>query len=138
MLQEISKAELPMEVVKYDVPNLYPEDPYFIIDHPELDNNCQQEFRTRDHRDELNMIEVVFDPINVETTIIVEVTTKIELKPILNESVKGLIQFLVIVDKLAIEEIDEFNSFSSDKRNKARVTKNSCDMEGRKLEVIIP
>ncbi|KAH1107829.1 hypothetical protein J1N35_011597 [Gossypium stocksii] len=88
MLQEISKA-LPLkeEVVH---PNLNPEDPCFIINHPELDNNSQQEFGTRDHGDELKMAEVVSDTIDVETTrtvdvavdVKVEVTTNMELNPI--------------------------------------------------------
>ncbi|KAK5794377.1 hypothetical protein PVK06_035600 [Gossypium arboreum] len=57
-----------------------------------------------------------------------------ELKPILNESLEEPIHFLAIVEKVPAEDIDEFESFSSDKGNKVQVTKTSRDMEGRKLE----
>ncbi|KAK5812501.1 hypothetical protein PVK06_027933 [Gossypium arboreum] len=36
------------------------------------------------------------------------------------------------------EDADELDSFSSDKGNKTRVTKTSYDIEGKKLEAIIP
>ncbi|KAK5838660.1 hypothetical protein PVK06_007395 [Gossypium arboreum] len=88
----------------------------------------------------------VFDPINIETNITVdiatgvkvEVTTNMELKPILNESVEKLIDFLAITEKVPVEETNELDSFSSERGNKALVTKTLRDMEGRKLEAIIP
>ncbi|KAH1056330.1 hypothetical protein J1N35_034395 [Gossypium stocksii] len=63
------------------------------------------------------------------TDVKVEVTTNVEFKPIQNESVEELIHFLAIVEKVSAEEIDEFKSFSSDKGNKARVTKTSHGRE---------
>ncbi|KAH1107078.1 hypothetical protein J1N35_010846, partial [Gossypium stocksii] len=61
-----------------------------------LDDGNQQEFGIRDCVDELNILEVVFDPIDIELDITidvvadikVEVTTNIELKLILNEGVE--------------------------------------------------
>ncbi|KAK5845342.1 hypothetical protein PVK06_001514 [Gossypium arboreum] len=61
-----------------------------------------------------------------------------ELKPILNESVEEPIHFLAITEKVLAEEIDEFHLFLSKKGNKTRETKNSHDMEWRKLNAIIP
>ncbi|KAK5775325.1 hypothetical protein PVK06_043202 [Gossypium arboreum] len=122
----------------HDVPHLDPEDPHIIVNHPGLDNSSQQEFAIGDHGDELNIVKAVSDPIHEETDIIVDVTTNMEFKPILNESVEEPINFLAIAENVLAEEVDEFNSFSSNKGNKARVTKTSRDMEGRKLEVIIP
>ncbi|KAH1031017.1 hypothetical protein J1N35_043191 [Gossypium stocksii] len=117
----------------HDVPNLDPEDPCFIVNHPKLDNSSQQEFEIRDHEDELNMVKAISDLVDIETTITVEVTTNMELKPILNESVEEPIHFLAIAEKVPAEEIDKFNSFSFNKGNKARMTKTSHDMEGSKL-----
>ncbi|KAK5793666.1 hypothetical protein PVK06_034818 [Gossypium arboreum] len=92
------------------------------------------------------MDETVSDPIDVELDIIIDVapdvkvkvTTNIELKLILNGGVEELIHLLAIAKKESTKEIDEFNSFSSDKGIKARVTKTSRNMERRKLEGIIP
>ncbi|KAH1097447.1 hypothetical protein J1N35_014368 [Gossypium stocksii] len=92
------------------------------------------------------MDEAFSNPIDVESNIIVdlvadvkvEVTTNMELKLLLNESVEELIHFLAIAEKVPAEKIDEFNLFSSDKGNKAQVTKTSYDIEGRKLKAIIP
>lgn len=92
------------------------------------------------------MPKVVSDQIDVETDITIDVVTNVklevnidmDLKPILNESVEDSIHFLPIVEKVLTEEVDEFYSVSFDKGNKARVTKTSCDIEGRKFEVIIP
>ncbi|KAK5825655.1 hypothetical protein PVK06_020513 [Gossypium arboreum] len=72
----------------HDVPNLDPDDPCIFIDHSELNSSSQQEFGSIDHRDELNMAEEDSDPIYVESNITVGLTTNIELKPILNESVE--------------------------------------------------
>ncbi|KAH1030246.1 hypothetical protein J1N35_046117 [Gossypium stocksii] len=46
-----------------------------------------------------------------------------ELKSILNESVEEPIHFLSIAEKMPTEEVNEFDLFSSDKGNKARVSK---------------
>ncbi|KAK5802169.1 hypothetical protein PVK06_029752 [Gossypium arboreum] len=145
MLQEISEALPPQEEVVHDVLNSVHDDHYITNNRPNLDDGNQQEFRIRDCVDELNILEGVPNPISVETNIIVdattdvkvEITTNIELKSILNESVEKAIHFLAIAEKVPTKEIDEFNSFSSDKGNKARVTKTSHDMEGRKLKAII-
>ncbi|KAH1056403.1 hypothetical protein J1N35_034468 [Gossypium stocksii] len=61
-----------------------------------------------------------------------------ERKLILNESVDELIHFLAIVKKVPTKEIDELDSFSSDKGNKIRVTKTSRDIRRRKIKAIIP
>ncbi|KAK5785521.1 hypothetical protein PVK06_040113 [Gossypium arboreum] len=61
-----------------------------------------------------------------------------ELKLILDISVEELIHILAIVNKVPAKEVDEYDSFSFGKGNKARVTKTSRDMEGRKLKEIIP
>ncbi|KAK5770404.1 hypothetical protein PVK06_046554 [Gossypium arboreum] len=138
MLKEISKAVPSREEVEHDVPNLDSEDPCFIVDHLEFDNSSQQEFEIGYNGDELNMAEAVSNLIDVEITITVKLTTNMELKSILNESVEEPIHFLAIVEKVPVEEIDKFNSFSFDMGNKARMKKTSRDMEGRKLEEIIP
>ncbi|KAK5775735.1 hypothetical protein PVK06_043673 [Gossypium arboreum] len=101
----------------HDVPNLDLEKPCFIIDPPELDNNSQQKFGIEDNGDELNMTKVVSDPTDIESNITVdvaidvkvEVTTNMELKSILNGGVEELIHLLAIVEKLLVEEIDEFD-----------------------------
>ncbi|KAH1031246.1 hypothetical protein J1N35_043420 [Gossypium stocksii] len=103
-------------------------------------------FGIKDHDDELKITQGVPDPIDVESDITVdvvndvnrEVTANMEFKLILNESTEEQIHFLGIVENALAEEIDEFDSFSFDKGNKARVTKTSHDMERRKLEEIIP
>ncbi|KAK5770996.1 hypothetical protein PVK06_047164 [Gossypium arboreum] len=60
-------------------------------------------------------------------------TTKIKMR-----GVEEPIHLLAIVENVSVEEIDGFDSFSSDKGNKSRVTKTSPNMERRKLEAIIP
>lgn len=92
------------------------------------------------------MAEAVFDPINVETNIIVDVvtdvkvdvTTNVELNQIINESVEEPIHFMAKIEKVPTEKVREFITFSFSNYSKARVTKTSYDMEGRKLEAIIP
>ncbi|KAK5826177.1 hypothetical protein PVK06_021092 [Gossypium arboreum] len=136
MLQKISEALPLREEVMHDVPNLDPEDPCINVDHLKLENSSQKEFGTKYHRDKLNMAKAISNLIDIElditvdvaTNLKVEVTTNIELKPILNESVDEPIHFLAIVGKVPAKEVDEFNSFSFDKDNKARVTKTSRDM----------
>ncbi|KAK5840000.1 hypothetical protein PVK06_008861 [Gossypium arboreum] len=61
-----------------------------------------------------------------------------ELKPILNGGVEERIHLLVVAKKVSAEEINDFDSFSSHKVNKAWVTKTSRDIKRRKLEAIIP
>ncbi|KAK5784896.1 hypothetical protein PVK06_039437 [Gossypium arboreum] len=146
MLQQISKALPLRKEVIYDVLNFDHDDHYITNDRPDLDDGNQQEFEIRECVDELNILKGVPDLIDIEsditvdvaTNIKVEVTTNMELKTILNGSVEELIHFLAIVEKVSAEEIDEFNSFSSNKGNIARVKKTSRDIEGRKLEAIIP
>ncbi|KAK5839797.1 hypothetical protein PVK06_008637 [Gossypium arboreum] len=112
----------------HDVPNLDPGNPCIIIDHPILDCRSQQKFGTEDHGDDLNMAEVVSNPIDIESEITIDVATnvKVELtidmehKLILNESVEEPIHFLAIVGKVPSEEVDEFDSLSFEKGNKAR------------------
>ncbi|KAK5840537.1 hypothetical protein PVK06_009439 [Gossypium arboreum] len=92
------------------------------------------------------MDEVVFDPINIELDITVdvtddvkvEVTTSMKLKPILMGGIEKPTHLLAIAKKVSAKEIDNFDSFSSDKGNKAQVTKTSRNIEKRKLEAIIP
>ncbi|KAH1106723.1 hypothetical protein J1N35_010491 [Gossypium stocksii] len=79
-LSNIFDALPPTEEVVNDVSNLDPEDPSFIVDHPELDNNSQQEFGTGYHGDELNMAEVVSDPVDIETTIKVDAATDVRIE----------------------------------------------------------
>ncbi|KAK5819075.1 hypothetical protein PVK06_024032 [Gossypium arboreum] len=146
MLQEISELLSPREEAVYDVPNLYLEEICFNVDYLQLDDNSQQEFGTRDPRDELNMTKPVPDLIDVESGITtdvvadvkVEVTTNMEHKSIRNETGEKSIHFLAIAEKVSSSVIDKFDSFSFDKGNKAQVTKSSRDMEGWKLEPIIP
>ncbi|KAH1073532.1 hypothetical protein J1N35_025860 [Gossypium stocksii] len=86
----------------------------------------------------------VFDPINInieEEVVVdveVELTTNLELKYILNESVDELIHFLAITKEVSTKKVDEFFTFSFEEKGNARVTKASRDMEGKKFEKIIP
>ncbi|KAH1098280.1 hypothetical protein J1N35_015201 [Gossypium stocksii] len=63
IIQEISEALPLKEEAVHDVSNFDLQEPCFIVDHCELDNNSQQEFRIGDHGDELNMTKAVSDPI---------------------------------------------------------------------------
>ncbi|KAK5835535.1 hypothetical protein PVK06_011226 [Gossypium arboreum] len=116
MLKEILEALSLLEEVMHDVPNSNNKGHCKVINHLELDNNSQEEFRTSDQKDELNMIEGVADPIdiNIEVAIdeIVDVevalTTNIKLKPFLIESVNELTHFLAIIEEMSYEEVDEF------------------------------
>ncbi|KAK5819610.1 hypothetical protein PVK06_024626 [Gossypium arboreum] len=93
----------------------------------EIHGEIQPELVTEDHGDELNTVETNSDPIDIviDLTIKVDVkdklTSNMELKLIVNESVEELIHFLVIVEKVLAEEINEFDLFSSEKGNKAQV-----------------
>ncbi|KAH1072865.1 hypothetical protein J1N35_025193 [Gossypium stocksii] len=128
----------------YDAHNLDQDNPCIIDDHGDNYGEIQLELLTEDHGDELNIVEMIFDPIDIvaELTIKVEVedelTTKMELKPIFNESLEELMLFLAVVKKVPTEKVDEFYSFSSNKGKKSRVTKSSHNVERRKLVEIIP
>ncbi|KAK5825420.1 hypothetical protein PVK06_020253 [Gossypium arboreum] len=97
-----------------DVPNPDPKDPHIVVDHSKLENNNQQDLGTKDYGDGFNIAEAISDPIDVKsditgdvaTNVKVEVTTNMELKPILNESVEEPKHFLAIADKVATEEIN--------------------------------
>ncbi|KAH1073260.1 hypothetical protein J1N35_025588 [Gossypium stocksii] len=104
-----------------DTHNSDHENPCTINDYDEI----QSKLVTEDHGGELNIVEMVFDSIDIieelsiKVEVMDEVTTNMELKPILNESVEELIHFLAIAEKVPAEEIDEFNLFSSKKGDKA-------------------
>ncbi|KAK5770930.1 hypothetical protein PVK06_047094 [Gossypium arboreum] len=105
--------------------NLDQENPCIINDHDENYGEIQLKIVTEDHRDELNIVEAVSDPINIAAELIVKVeveaklTTNMELKPILNEIVEKPIHFLIIAKKVLVKEVDEFDPFASNKSNKA-------------------
>ncbi|KAK5775972.1 hypothetical protein PVK06_043929 [Gossypium arboreum] len=136
----------PLKEVIHDVPDPNHQDYQVNEHHHDLNDEIQEEFGIWDCVDELNIPEGVPDPINIKTDIIVniaidikvEVTSNIELKLILNESVKEPIYFLAIAEKVSVEEVDEFDSFSSNKGNRVQVTKTSHDMKRMKLKVVIP
>ncbi|KAH1054895.1 hypothetical protein J1N35_032960 [Gossypium stocksii] len=115
-----------------------------IDDHDENYGEIQPELVIKDHEEESCIVELVSDPTDIATNLTVkvevtdELTTNVELKPIVNGSVEEPIHFLAIVEKVPIEEFEEFHSFSFDNGSKARATEISYDMEGRKLKVIIP
>ncbi|KAK5795139.1 hypothetical protein PVK06_036397 [Gossypium arboreum] len=146
MIREMSEALPLQEEIIHDVLKS-DQDGHFILDNRlDLDNGNPKELGIGDHDDKLKITKSVSDPINVEIDITVDlvsdvkvkVTTNMELKPILNKRVEKPIHFLAIAEKVPTEEVDEFNSFSSDNGNKARATKTSRNTEGRKLEAIIP
>ncbi|KAK5812263.1 hypothetical protein PVK06_027688 [Gossypium arboreum] len=142
MMQEISKT-LPLRKEDMsDTQNLDDENPYMINNPDEIDGEIQPELVIEDNVDELNIVKMVSDPIDitidVAANVKVEVTTNMELKLVVDESVKEPIHFLAIVEKVQVKEIDEFASFSSSKGNKTRVTKTSHSMERMKLKAIIP
>ncbi|KAK5785136.1 hypothetical protein PVK06_039688 [Gossypium arboreum] len=78
----------------------------FIDDYDENYGEIQPELVTEDDGDELIIVETVSDPISIaaELTVKVQVedklTTNIELKPILNESVEEPIHFVVVAEKI--------------------------------------
>ncbi|MBA0772189.1 hypothetical protein Gotri_007606 [Gossypium trilobum] len=115
--EPISEALPPREEVVHDVLN-YDHDGNCITNNLlGLDDGNQQEFGIRDCADKLSIPEGVPDPINVETNITidvaanvkVEVTTNMECKPILNESVEEPIHFLAIAKNVPAEEINKFD-----------------------------
>ncbi|KAK5812671.1 hypothetical protein PVK06_028108 [Gossypium arboreum] len=144
MMQEISVAR-PLK--KEDMSDAYNSDHKnhgIIDDHDKIYGEIQSKLVTEGHVDELNIVETVSDPIDNAAELIVNVevknklTTNIEPKLILNESVEEPIHFLAITKKVPTDKVKEFDSFSFDNESKARVTKASCNRKRRKLESIIP
>ncbi|KAH1031549.1 hypothetical protein J1N35_043723 [Gossypium stocksii] len=117
MMQEISKVLPPRKEDMSDTHNLDHENLGIIDDHGKI----QPELVTEDHWDELNIVEMVSNLIDVATDLPMkeevrdELTTNMELKLIVNESVKELIHFLAIVENVTTEKVDEFDEFSSNK-----------------------
>ncbi|KAH1122168.1 hypothetical protein J1N35_005328 [Gossypium stocksii] len=144
MIQEISKMLPPRKEDMYDVHNSVHENPCTINDHDEIYDEIQSELVTEDHVDELDIVEMVSDLIDMATKVTVnvkvnnELTTNIEPKLILNESVEEPIHLLAIGEKVPTDEVEEFDSFLFDNSSKARVTKASRNREMRKFEAIIP
>lgn len=70
----------------------------------------------------MNIVEEIYDPINIDVVVDVEVEikliTNIELQPILNKNIDEPIHFLAITKEVLAEEIDEFISFSFDDEDK--------------------
>ncbi|KAK5835948.1 hypothetical protein PVK06_011672 [Gossypium arboreum] len=95
----------------FSIHNSNHENPYIIDNHDEIHGKIQLDLVIEDHEDELNIVEVVSDPINIATylNVKVEVTyelaTNVELKPIVNESVEEPIHFLAIAKKVPTEEV---------------------------------
>ncbi|KAK5771890.1 hypothetical protein PVK06_048145 [Gossypium arboreum] len=65
MMQEIFKALPPSKEDMPDVHNLDHENPYTIDDHDEIYGEIQLELVTDDHVDELDIIEMITDPIDM-------------------------------------------------------------------------
>ncbi|KAK5842776.1 hypothetical protein PVK06_005167 [Gossypium arboreum] len=124
----------------FDVHNSDHENPSIIDGHDKIDGEIQPEFVTEDHGDELNTVELVSDSIDiaVELTVKVEMenelTTNMELKLILKESVEESIHFLAIAEKVLIKEVKEVDSFLFQNDNKDQVNKASSYMDGRKRQ----
>ncbi|KAK5836431.1 hypothetical protein PVK06_012219 [Gossypium arboreum] len=72
MVQEIFKALPPRKEVVLDFRNFDYEDPYTINNYDEIHGKIQRELGTRDHGDKLNIVEVVFDPIDIVVDVIVK------------------------------------------------------------------
>lgn len=133
-----------MEEIINDVSNSDPRDRCSTDNNLDLNLESPQAFGIRDEV-ELKTIEDVSNPINIDVDIEIvdveveiELTTNLELKPILNESVHKSIHFLTLIEEVLAKKFDEFISFSFDEEDKAQATKSSHEMEGRKLEPIIP
>ncbi|KAH1107466.1 hypothetical protein J1N35_011234 [Gossypium stocksii] len=103
-----------------DVHNSDHENPCTIDDHDEIYGENQSELIIENHVDDLNIVQMVSNPIDIviELTINVkgkdELTTNMEVKLILNESVEKPIHFLAIVETVPTNEVEEFDSFSFD------------------------
>ncbi|KAH1083400.1 hypothetical protein J1N35_023161 [Gossypium stocksii] len=144
MMQEIYEVLPPRKWGIYDIYNSDHENLCIINDHNKNYGEIQPELVTEDHGNELNVVEIVCDPIDItaKLTIKVEVedqlTTNIELEPMLYESVEKLIHFLAIKENVPTKEVDEFDSFSFDNGSKTQATKVSHNRERRNLKEIIP
>ncbi|KAK5811925.1 hypothetical protein PVK06_027313 [Gossypium arboreum] len=127
-----------MEII-HDVSNFNLKNQCILDNQSKLNLESQQEFGSGDGN-KLNITKVVFDSINIDIDVVVDgaIITNLELKLILNESVDEPIQFLTITEEVPSKEINEFFTFSFEEEDKARVTKASCNIEGRKLKLIIP
>ncbi|KAH1082611.1 hypothetical protein J1N35_022372 [Gossypium stocksii] len=117
-MQEISEVLPLWKEDMSDIHNSDHENPFTIDDHDEIYGEIQSELVMEDHVDKLNIVEMP--------------------KPILNESLEEPIHFLAIVEKMPIDKVEEFDSFSFDNDSKAQVTKALCNRDRRKLEAIIP
>ncbi|KAH1082966.1 hypothetical protein J1N35_022727 [Gossypium stocksii] len=136
IFRQKSQASIPLEEVVHDVPNSNLKGQCNIENYLELNLESQQELGTR-YGDELNKV----NPINMVVAVVVEVAIKLdieELQLILNESVNKSIHFLAKPKEVLVREIDEFILFLFNDEDKAWATKASRDIEGRKLEPIIP
>ncbi|KAK5846024.1 hypothetical protein PVK06_002290 [Gossypium arboreum] len=67
MLREISETLPPQEVVVLNVLNSGHDEHCITSNHSDLDYGNQQDFRIKDFVDELNLLEAVFDPIDIES-----------------------------------------------------------------------
>ncbi|KAH1056176.1 hypothetical protein J1N35_034241 [Gossypium stocksii] len=136
LLQQRYEAMTPLEEVVHDVPNSDYKDHCIDVNHPELD---YKKFGTGGQEDELNVTEGVVGPINLVVNVAIDVdvalTTDLELKPILSESVDEPTHFFATVEKIPYEEVNEFISFSFDDNGKARVNRSSRDIEVKMLDV---
>ncbi|KAH1130231.1 hypothetical protein J1N35_001609 [Gossypium stocksii] len=132
MMQEISKALPPKKEDMCDAHNSDHKNPCIIDDHDENYGEIHPELVTKDDGDELNIAEMVFDPIDIITKLTIklevrdELTTNMELKLILNQSVEEPIHCLAIASKVPTEDVNKFYSFLSNMGKKSRVTKTSC------------
>ncbi|KAK5812002.1 hypothetical protein PVK06_027396 [Gossypium arboreum] len=108
-----------------DVCNSDHENLCTIIDHDEIYGEIHPELVIENHVDELNIVETVSDPIDIAIELILnveekdELTTNMEPKLILNESVKKPIHFFAIAEKVPTNEVEEFDLFSFDNDSKA-------------------
>ncbi|KAH1039569.1 hypothetical protein J1N35_041312 [Gossypium stocksii] len=138
MLQEISKILPPREEVMHGVPKFNLQDTHIIVDHPKLNNSTQKDFGTGNHRDELNIVETVSDPIDEAVSIDLTVTTNTEFQPILSENVNEMIHFSATFGEVLAKEVEEFDLFLVNNGSKAQANKASRDIKKRNFDAIIP
>ncbi|KAK5793855.1 hypothetical protein PVK06_035018 [Gossypium arboreum] len=110
-----SEKALPqLKEVVHDVLNFDHKDLCTIVNHDEFNREIQQEFGTVDHGNDLNIIEAISNIIDIAANVTVDVevtdnlTTTMELKLILNESVEDPIHFLAKIEEVPTEEVEEF------------------------------
>lgn len=63
---QISEALPPLEQVVHDFPNSDQENYCIVVNRLKLDYEIQQEFGTKNHEDELDMVDGVSGPIDIE------------------------------------------------------------------------